>query len=88
MPDSRVACLPYQYPVVGAVARVDTHTIAVPVRNLRADVCVAIIDVRNRLELACHVLPTKTREEKVSCFACLQMVLLSCYCVLFAAVLC
>ena len=67
MPDSRVACLPYQYPVVGAVARIDSHTIAVPVRNLRADVCVAIIDVRNRLELACHVLPSKTRDDKVCC---------------------
>jgi hypothetical protein len=69
LPDSRVACLPYQYPVVGAVARIDTHCVAVPVRNLRNDPCVAVIDIRNRLELACLVLRKVRRRCGLSCDA-------------------
>lgn len=51
--DSRKTCLPYQHAVTGAVARADDYTLAAPVRNLRGEDCVAVIDMKNRLELAC-----------------------------------
>lgn len=53
--DSRVTCLPYQPAVTGGIARVDTHTLALPVTSRRGDACVAVVDLKNRLELCSHV---------------------------------
>ena len=56
-------CLPYQHAAAGTIALVDTHTVAVPVTNRRGEPCVALLDLKNRLELACHALPAvRTRQ--------------------------
>ena len=56
--ESRKTCLPYQHEVTGPVVRADDHTLAVPVRSLRGEDCIAVVDMQNRLELAC--LPVRT----------------------------
>ena len=54
--ESRVRCLPYPHAVTGPVASLDDHTLAMPITNRRGDACVAIVDIKNRLELCSHVL--------------------------------
>ena len=49
-------CLPYAHAVTGSIARLDTHTLALPITNRRGDACVAVADIKNRLELCCHIL--------------------------------
>jgi hypothetical protein len=56
--ESRVTCLPYQPAVTGAVARIDMHALALPIKNRRGADCVAILDIKNRLELSSHVVDT------------------------------
>jgi hypothetical protein len=56
--ESRVTCLPYQPAVTGSVARIDTHTLALLVKNRQGADCVAILDIKNRLELCSHVVDT------------------------------
>ena len=64
--ESRKTCLPYQHQVTGAVARADDHTLAVPVRSLRGEDCIAVVGMLERAGAE-----TKTRAMGPIRIACL-----------------